>query len=69
MGSQRPGKRPERPRIDFGRAVTRILCALLALVGALPLTLGLLLRTAAVRERASRETEALIQRLVGVKAS
>ena len=56
------------PRFELGRALSRALCLVLASVGALPLLVGVLLRTELVRHRASAETEALIQRLVGVHA-
>ncbi|HEX4339411.1 MAG TPA: translocation/assembly module TamB domain-containing protein [Polyangiaceae bacterium] len=49
--------------------MSRALCVVLAAVGALPLLLGVLLRTELVRHRASAETEALIQQLLGVHAS
>ncbi|HEX3595208.1 MAG TPA: hypothetical protein VHU80_08910, partial [Polyangiaceae bacterium] len=48
--------------------MSRALCAALAAIGALPLLLGVLLRTELVRHRASTETEALIRRLVGLHA-
>jgi translocation and assembly module TamB len=68
LRSNRPPRRRSRTRFEPGRVLARALCGVLALIGALPVLLGLLLRTELVRHRASVETEALIQRLVGVHA-
>jgi translocation and assembly module TamB len=69
MASRRTGRRRWRPRLEIGRALSRFLCVILALVGGLPLAAGLLVRTDAVRGFAARETAALVERLVGVDAS
>lgn len=59
---------PPRARGDFGRLVVRALCVVFAVIGAIPLALGLLVRTALVREWAARETAALLQRELGITA-
>ena len=57
-----------RPRTDWGRGVAGLLCALFALLGAVPLGLGFLVRTAPVRAWAAHETSALLARQFGVAA-
>ena len=57
-----------RPRRDWVRLFALVLCAFFAFVGAVPLGLGLLVRTAPVRAWAARETSALIARELGVAA-
>src|SRR5262245_17633190 len=54
---------------DFGRIAARLLCALFALIGALPLAAALLARSAAVREWAAAETARVLEQELGVTAS
>src|SRR5271165_2119607 len=61
-------QRQWRPRRDWGRAVCFVLCMAFGLVGAVPLGLGLLVRTAFVRGWAARETSALIADELGLAA-
>ncbi|MFO0591238.1 MAG: translocation/assembly module TamB domain-containing protein [Polyangiaceae bacterium] len=63
-----PPKPAPKKRRDLGRAVAVVLCALFAIVGAVPLLLGVLVRTSFVRGWAARETSALLQRELGVTA-
>lgn len=56
-------------RLEVGRSLSRFLCAVLALVGAVPIAVGLLLKTDFVRTAAAAETAGLVERLVGVDAS
>lgn len=68
-GSAPTNKRTrKRGRRDVGRAFAIALCALFALVGAIPLVLGALVRTGPVRAWAARETATLIERELGVVA-
>src|SRR3954468_3675817 len=60
-----PGRRPRR---DWGRALALGFCVLFALIGAVPIALGLLVRTTPVREWAARETAAVLARELGVSA-
>src|SRR4051794_775962 len=57
-----------RPRRDWGRLFAVVLCVVFAVIGAVPLALGLLVRTGPVRAWAARETAALIARELGVTA-
>ncbi|MEZ4302046.1 MAG: hypothetical protein R3B70_44360, partial [Polyangiaceae bacterium] len=63
--------RPTRPkkRRDFGRVVAVILCVLFAIIGAVPLLLGVLVRTSVVRSWVADRTEVLIARELGVAAT
>ena len=58
----------KRPRRDLGRAVSVALCGLFAFVGAVPLGVGLLVRTDFVRSWAARETASIIENELGVQA-
>src|SRR5262245_21610043 len=62
----RPNRR--RRRRDWGRALARLLCAVFALIGAIPLRLGVPVRTPWVRTWAAAETAALLQRELGLAA-
>ncbi len=55
-------------RRDVGRAVAVVFCALFAVVGAVPLLLGVLVRTSFVRAWAAHETSSLIARELRVDA-
>src|SRR5262245_61654272 len=63
--------RPKKLRAgrDFGRLAARLLCALFALVGALPLAAALLTRSEAVRTWAAAETARVLEQELGVAAS
>jgi translocation and assembly module TamB len=69
MAHTRAELRRLRPRLEIGRALARFLCAILAIVGALPVSAGLLVRTDAVRRAVAGETAKLVARLVGVEAT
>lgn len=60
--------RRRRP-IDFGRLIARLLCALFALVGAVPLAAAIALRSRPVLDWAARETSRVLQDELGVTAS
>src|SRR3954469_4707386 len=59
---------PVRNR-DFGRLFTRVVCALFAVLGALPLAAGFFLSSRPVEDWAARETTRLLEEQLGVKAS
>jgi translocation and assembly module TamB len=59
---------PRRER-DFGRLVARVLCAVFALIGALPLLGGLLVRSPPVLAWAAAETSRVLEQELGVTAS
>jgi len=59
---------PRRTRRDWGRVFARFLCAIFSVIGAVPLGVGLLVRTSAVRSWAARETSALLERELGLTA-
>ena len=63
-----PRSLPLKKRRDIGRAAAVVLCVLFAIVGAVPLLLGVLVRTSLVRGWAARETSALLARELGVTA-
>jgi translocation and assembly module TamB len=68
VAAVRKRQRRWRPRRDWGRAFAVVLCAAFAVVGAVPLGLGLLVRTGPVRAWAARQTSALIAEKLGVAA-
>jgi translocation and assembly module TamB len=55
------------PRRDWGRVLARILCVLLALVGLVPIGVGLLVRTPWARGIATRETQKVLAG-IGIEA-
>jgi translocation and assembly module TamB len=59
---------PVRNR-DFGRLLVRVMCALFALLGALPLLAGFFLSSHAVEDWAARETTRVLSEQLGVRAS
>ncbi len=61
-------QRQWRPRRDWGRAFAVVLCAIFGLIGAIPMGLGFLVRTAPVRAWAARETARLIADQLHVSA-
>src|SRR6185436_4194684 len=66
--AEREGHRHRRG-LDLGRLIAKVLCALFALVGALPLAASLLVRTEPVRRWAAAETARVLEAELGVKAS
>lgn len=72
MASVTPSSDPQRAprrRRDLGRLVARLLCFVFALIGAIPLGGGLLLRSAPVHDWAARETARLLEEHLGLEAS
>jgi translocation and assembly module TamB len=61
--------RRRRPRRDLGRLFARFLCAVFALVGAVPLGGGLLLRSEPLKVWAADETSRLLRQELGLEAS
>ena len=59
---------PTRNR-DFGRILARVVCALFALFGALPLVLGFFLSSATVENWAAGETTRILKEQLGLTAS
>lgn len=57
-----------KKRRDLGRAAAVVFCALFAVMGAVPLLLGVLVRTDLVRGWVARETERIITTELGVTA-
>lgn len=53
----------------FGRWVARILCALFAIIGLLPVVAGALVRTQLAQDWAARETQRLLKKETGLEAS
>ena len=70
MATAPPRKRPQkwRPRRDWGRFFALVLCALFAIIGAVPLALGFLVRTGPVRAWAARKTATLLAQELGLNA-
>ena len=67
--TRKPAKaRRARADFDFGRWVARSLCLLFALVGAIPLTGGLVLRSRPVQKWAVAETSRVLREQLGVSA-
>ena len=72
MASVTPSSDPQRAprrRRDLGRLVARLLCLVFALIGAIPLGGGLLLRSAPAHDWAARETARLLEEHLGLQAS
>lgn len=67
----RKAKRMERrsKRTDVGRVFARLLCLLFALVGLVPLSGGVLMRSAPMKKWAASETSRLLREQLGVSAS
>jgi translocation and assembly module TamB len=57
-----------KPRRDWGRSFAQLLCVLFGVIGAIPLGVGLLVRTSPVRTWAAKETAGLLQRELGLSA-
>jgi translocation and assembly module TamB len=64
---RRPRARRRQPR-EWGRLTALALCILFAVIGVIPLALGLLVRTSPVRAWAARETARIIEGELGVTA-
>ena len=62
-----PGQAP--PRVDFGKRFARFLCLIFALIGLVPLSGGLLLRSAPVKMWAANETSRLLRVHLGLSAT
>jgi len=59
MATRRTGARSKKR--DWGRSVTRAVCAALAVVGALPFVAALVIRSASARQWAARESQRLLR--------
>jgi translocation and assembly module TamB len=59
---------PPAPGRDWSRLVARFLCGVFAVIGAIPLAVGFLVRAEIVRSWAAKETAALLARELGIKA-
>ena len=59
---------PRKLRRDWGRLVAQLCCLLFGAIGAVPLCIGLLVRTAVVRSWAARETAVVLERELGLLA-
>ncbi|WP_437815893.1 translocation/assembly module TamB domain-containing protein [Sorangium sp. So ce1078] len=66
-GTRRKGS-PPRARRDWGRVAVRVLCVVFAVIGAIPLAVGFLVRTETVRAWAAAETAALLESELGITA-
>ncbi len=66
--ARRGARRAPRRRRDLGRGLAIVVAVLFAAIGLVPLALGLLVRTEAVRAWAARETAALLARELGITA-
>lgn len=66
---QRERGRGNSPRRDLGRALARLLCLVFALIGAVPLAGGLLLRSEPLQKWAARETSRVLRQELGIEAS
>jgi translocation and assembly module TamB len=68
MGRAESSREPRRER-DLGRLVARLLCAVFAVIGALPLLGGLLVRSPPVLAWAASETSRVLEQELGIIAS
>lgn len=66
---QATGRRGSGPRHDLGRILARLLCAVFAIIGAVPLAAGLLLRSEPLQEWAAGETSRLLRQELGIEAT
>lgn len=60
---------PRRPRRDWGRLLSRVLCALFALIGAVPISGGVLLGSSPAKRWAAAETSRVLHEQLGVTAT
>ncbi|MBM4374047.1 MAG: translocation/assembly module TamB domain-containing protein [Deltaproteobacteria bacterium] len=65
----RPGAPSSGGRRDWGGLLARLFCALFAVIGAIPLALGAVVRLPSVQDWAARKTAALIETELGLTAS
>jgi len=65
----RKPRRKIRSRRDWGRTFARLVCLVFALIGAVPLTGGLLLRSQPLKQWAAGETSRLLRMELGVEAT
>ncbi|MBW2528079.1 MAG: translocation/assembly module TamB domain-containing protein [Deltaproteobacteria bacterium] len=65
---RRRSRAPWRRRRDWGAIVAKVLCALFAVAGALPLGVGFAARTETVQRWLATETSATLRRELGVEA-
>lgn len=68
MASSRP-QSPHARRIDPGRWLARFLCLVFGLLGALPLSAGVIARSSQAEAWVSRETARTLERVLGLSAS
>lgn len=61
-------RKRRRPKRDWGRIAAFVVCILFAIIGAVPLSVGLLVRTDFVRAWAARKSAALLERELGITA-
>src|SRR5437868_412158 len=66
-GTQLPPLPRSRKRRDWVRTISRVLCAVLAISGFLPIGLGIFLRTQWARDFATKETRTIVAEL-GISA-
>src|SRR5256885_2308519 len=66
--SPAPFEYSRRPPRDWGRLHARLWCVVFGLIGAVPFTIGLLVRAPFVRAWAARETAAVLERELGLRA-
>ncbi len=62
-------RRTAQPRRDLGRTFARLLCAIFAVVGLIPLSGGILLRSKPMQAWAASETSRLLRQELGVEAT
>ncbi len=67
-GKKRPQRAKSPPR-NVGRAFARLLCAIFALIGAIPLSGGLVLRSEPLQKWAANETSRILRQEIGVEAT
>src|SRR5260221_1740717 len=66
--AERARRYRRKPRRDWGRLFARLCCVVFGVVGAVPFSVGLLVRTPVVRAWAARETAAAVERELGLVA-
>src|SRR5438128_508010 len=66
--AQKAQRYPRKPRRDWGKLFARLWCVVFGIVGAVPFSVGLLVRTPVVRAWAARETAAVLERELGLLA-
>ena len=66
---RRIAPRPAPTSVDWGQRFARLLCLLFALIGLVPLSGGLLLRSAPVKQWAANETSRLLWQHLGMSAT